>query len=88
MAATTVGWQWPVEVTAMPDVTSRYRSPSTVVTQQPCPLATCRSVTWNHTGARCERGVTVDGSTIGSEPMGADATTATGAGPGPRIPLR
>ncbi len=28
------------------------------------------------------------GSTIGSEPMGADATTAAGAGPGPRIPLR
>jgi len=54
MAATTVGWQWPVDTTAMPAVKSRYCVPSTVVTQEPAPLATWSSVTENQTSARCE----------------------------------
>src|SRR3977135_225914 len=49
MAATTFGWQWPVEVTAIPLVTSRYSSPAVVVITQPRPEATSRSVTRNQT---------------------------------------
>ena len=49
MAATTLGWQCPVEVTAMPLVKSRYSSPSVVVITQPRPDATSRSVTRNQT---------------------------------------
>ena len=48
------GWLWPVELTAMPAAKSRYSTPSTVVTRQPCPLATCRSVTLNHTLDKCD----------------------------------
>jgi hypothetical protein len=54
MAATTWGWQCPVEVTAIPAEKSRYSAPSTVVTYEPEPEATCRSVTENQTGARCD----------------------------------
>src|SRR3954452_18628021 len=54
IAATTAGWQWPVLVTAMPLVKSRYSVPSTVVTMQPEPDTTSRSVTWNQTSAREE----------------------------------
>ena len=53
IAATTVGWQCPVLVTAMPLVKSRYSVPSAVVTVHPDPDTTGRSVTWNHTSARC-----------------------------------
>ena len=51
MASTTCGWQWPVLVTAMPLEKSRYSTPSVVVTMQPDPEATSRSVTRNHTSA-------------------------------------
>src|SRR3982074_3166046 len=54
MAATTLGWQWPVDTTAMPAVKSRYSLPSTVVIQEPEPDTTFRSVTLNHTSERCE----------------------------------
>src|SRR3954453_828461 len=54
IASTTGGWEWPVEATAIPAVKSRYSWPSVVYTHDPCPCDTCRSVTWNHTGARCE----------------------------------
>ena len=54
MASTTWGWLCPVELTAMPAAKSRYSSPSTVVTRHPRPLATCRSVTLNHTFDRCD----------------------------------
>src|SRR5689334_13156271 len=37
MAATTLGWEWPVVTTAMPAVQSRNRFPSTSVTQHPRP---------------------------------------------------
>ena len=43
------GWQWPVLVTAMPLEKSRYSVPSVVVTHEPRPVTTSRSVTWNHT---------------------------------------
>ena len=56
IAATTCGWQWPVELTAMPAAKSRYSSPSTVVTRHPRPLATWRSVTLNQTPDRCVMG--------------------------------
>src|SRR5712671_6131889 len=49
MAATTLGWQCPVDVTAIPLVKSRYSSPVVVVTTQPRPEATSRSVTRNQT---------------------------------------
>src|SRR4249919_3972205 len=54
IAATTFGWQCPVLVTAMPDEKSRYSAPSAVVTQEPRPDTTCRSVTWNQTSDRCD----------------------------------
>ena len=54
IAATTFGWQWPVLATAMPRVKSRYSLPSAVVTVQPEPDTTSRSVTWNQTSLRCE----------------------------------
>src|SRR5205807_3455527 len=38
MAATTSGWQWPVEVTAMPAEKSKNSLPSTSVTTMPRPL--------------------------------------------------
>src|SRR5579862_7584209 len=38
MAATTSGWQWPVEVTAMPAEKSKNSLPSTSVTTTPRPL--------------------------------------------------
>src|SRR5208283_2201018 len=38
MAATTWGWQWPVEVTAMPAEKSKNSLPSTSVTTMPRPL--------------------------------------------------
>src|SRR4051794_5021654 len=56
IAATTFGWRWPVELTAMPAAKSRYSSPSTVVTRHPRPLATWRSVTLNQTPDRCVMG--------------------------------
>src|SRR5437868_4637805 len=37
IAATTLGWEWPVVTTAIPAVKSRNRLPSTSVTQQPLP---------------------------------------------------
>src|SRR6185312_8108555 len=40
MAATTSGWQWPVDVTAMPAVKSRKRLPSTSSMTAPLPRAT------------------------------------------------
>src|ERR1700733_7477149 len=40
MAATTWGWQWPVEVTAMPAEKSKNSLPSTSVTTMPRPLFT------------------------------------------------
>src|ERR1700704_2629289 len=39
IAATTLGWEWPVVTTAMPAVKSRNRLPSTSVTQHPSPLS-------------------------------------------------
>ena len=54
MAWATFGCAWPVEFTAMPAAKSRYSSPSVVVTQQPCPLATCSAVTENQTFDRCD----------------------------------
>src|ERR1700758_2917479 len=38
MASTTCGWQWPVEVTAMPAEKSKNSLPSTSVTTMPRPL--------------------------------------------------
>ena len=38
MAATTSGWQWPVDVTAMPAEKSKNSLPSTSVTMMPRPL--------------------------------------------------
>src|SRR5208282_2890140 len=38
MAATTSGWQWPVDVTAMPAEKSKNSLPSTSVTTMPRPL--------------------------------------------------
>src|SRR6056297_2968080 len=52
IASTTWGWQWPVEVTAMPPVKSRYSTPSVVRMVAPAPDSTCRSVTENQTSAR------------------------------------
>src|SRR5688500_739619 len=49
MAAATCGWACPVDVTAMPPLKSRYRSPVVVVTHDPSPDATSRSVTLNQT---------------------------------------
>src|SRR5215207_585229 len=49
IAAATWGWACPVEVTAIPPLKSRYRSPDVVVTHDPSPDATSRSVTLNHT---------------------------------------
>ncbi len=54
IASTTAGWQCPVLVTAMPEVKSRYSVPSEVVTVQPEPLTTSRSVTRNQTSERCD----------------------------------
>ena len=45
IASTTCGWQWPVLVTAMPLLKSRYSVPSAVVTVEPLPETTSRSVT-------------------------------------------
>src|SRR5580692_6506670 len=42
MAATTSGWQWPVEVTAMPAEKSKNSLPSTSVTTMPRPLLATR----------------------------------------------
>src|SRR4051794_11331597 len=53
IASTTCGWQWPVLVTAMPLEKSRYSSPLVVVTTQPRPEATSRSVTLNQTSETC-----------------------------------
>src|SRR5262249_17265683 len=39
MAATTLGWQWPVALTAMPAVKSRNRLPSTSSITAPLPRA-------------------------------------------------
>src|SRR5256885_8999010 len=50
MAATTSGWQWPVEVTAMPDEKSKNSLPSTSVTTMPRPsLATSGYRSEEHT---------------------------------------
>src|ERR1700704_4954656 len=54
MAETTLGWQWPVDTTAMPAVKSRYSLPSAVVIHEPEPDTTFRSVTLNHTSERYE----------------------------------
>src|SRR5271154_3388869 len=42
MAATTSGWQWPVDATAMPAVKSKKRLPSTSSIVEPKPRATTK----------------------------------------------
>src|SRR5687767_12543872 len=71
IAATTFGWAWPVDVTAMPPEKSRYCCPLVVVTHDPVPDATSRSVTENHTPEICDPlGMPRDYVTTGSPEHG------------------
>src|SRR5207249_37010 len=45
IAATTFGWEWPVDVTAIPAVKSRNSAPSMSVIQRPSPLAIATNTT-------------------------------------------
>ena len=44
MAPVTTGWQWPSEVTAMPEVKSRYSLPSLSHTRAPSPRTSTSGV--------------------------------------------